>query len=518
MPGFVPIPPTTPTPGQPGPLASLAGMGELADGFTMLLSGLLHSGRGSAVRPPVTSGAAELPTATSGKSRQLANSVQAEADNGVILPRSGSTPVSPSDNILEPAGQTPVNAGKARDPGGPVPDRFGRGADHAGKARGASGQASDPSSRTANLAGQDRVPATGGIFGPSGPLAASSGIVTAATGQVANVPGPVADSAVAREKHGSGRTAMGVGGTVDGAGKGSEIADGVQNAREQTNAGPEGTTPSGTPALSSWPLASPESTPSDVSLPGLGLGGTAASTVVDPHRPAWGGGLSSRPDDKAATAPPLAMSVTGAKAGKIVARPEPVFEMDALAASSNVEPAVPITTASSSPVGLAAGQPADTARTAPVDQITPILVGLLKTADGAQTVTVRLQPAELGQVQIRVDQTTAGAPHVDIMAERPETLALLQRDEPRLQQALDQAGVLSNGRSVSFQMATPGTIDANLSRPDNSAAGSGGSGQGQSGGAWRQSADGQQDSGGGSGTGQGQPRTQWFRAGLDITA
>jgi flagellar hook-length control protein FliK len=146
------------------------------------------------------------------------------------------------------------------------------------------------------------------------------------------------------------------------------------------------------------------------------------------------------------------------------------------------------------------------------------LVGLLKATDSTSSVTVRLQPTDLGQVRIRIGQTAEGAAHIDITAERPETLQLLQRDEPRLQQALDQAGVLSTGRTVSFQVAAPEQVGATASRPDSMATGSDGSGQGQSGGPWRQNDDTQRDSGGGSDSDQGQARARWFRVGLDITA
>ena len=39
--------------------------------------------------------------------------------------------------------------------------------------------------------------------------------------------------------------------------------------------------------------------------------------------------------------------------------------------------------------------------------------------------------------------------------QRPETLALLLRDQPQLQQALDQAGVPSDGRHLVLQLDTP---------------------------------------------------------------
>ncbi len=190
-----------------------------------------------------------------------------------------------------------------------------------------------------------------------------------------------------------------------------------------------------------------------------------------------------------------------------------------LATRSDVSHAVP---SEPTPVQGARQNPDQAAtvndRASPADQVSPALVGILKSADGTQSVTVRLQPAELGQVQIRVERTNEGTAHVGITADRPETLQLLQRDLPRLEQALDQAGIQSNGRSVSFQATPPDQVGASASRPDTMSPGSGGFGQGQSGGAWRGSEDSRRDTGNDPGPDQGQGRTRWLRAGLDITA
>jgi hypothetical protein len=142
----------------------------------------------------------------------------------------------------------------------------------------------------------------------------------------------------------------------------------------------------------------------------------------------------------------------------------------------------------------------------------------MKSTDGTQSVTVRLQPPELGQVQIRVDRTTDGTAHVEITAQKPETLQLLQRDQPRLEQLLDQTGVLSSGRSVSFQVAPPDQAPVTSSRSDSLAAGSGGFGDSSGGDASRQHSDTPSESGGDRGSDQGSARSRWFRAGLDITA
>ena len=75
--------------------------------------------------------------------------------------------------------------------------------------------------------------------------------------------------------------------------------------------------------------------------------------------------------------------------------------------------------------------------------------------DGAQRLTVRLDPPELGQVQVRIDRPPDAPARVEITVEKPETLTLLLRDQPQLQHALDQAGVPPEGRSVTFHIASP---------------------------------------------------------------
>ncbi|MBS0638712.1 MAG: flagellar hook-length control protein FliK [Proteobacteria bacterium] len=68
--------------------------------------------------------------------------------------------------------------------------------------------------------------------------------------------------------------------------------------------------------------------------------------------------------------------------------------------------------------------------------------------------TIRLHPAELGMVQVRIDRPSGGASHVAITTEKAETLQLLQRDAADLHRALDLAGVPAEGRVVSFHAAS----------------------------------------------------------------
>ncbi len=76
--------------------------------------------------------------------------------------------------------------------------------------------------------------------------------------------------------------------------------------------------------------------------------------------------------------------------------------------------------------------------------------------DGAQRLTVRLDPPELGQVQIKIDRPSDAPARVEITVQKQETLTLLLRDQPQLQRALDQAGVPADGRTVTFHIAASG--------------------------------------------------------------
>jgi flagellar hook-length control protein FliK len=157
----------------------------------------------------------------------------------------------------------------------------------------------------------------------------------------------------------------------------------------------------------------------------------------------------------------------------------------------------------------------------PAAQVAPVLVSMANAPDGAQRLTLRLDPPELGHVEIRIDRPASAPAHVDITVQRPETLILLLRDQPQLQRALDQAGVPPDGRSVTFHVATAEAAQ----RPDGAPAFGTGAGAGSGSGSHSTS---QQ---GGSPSRHAFADTDdtetdfarvappgWVRAGLDITA
>jgi flagellar hook-length control protein FliK len=88
----------------------------------------------------------------------------------------------------------------------------------------------------------------------------------------------------------------------------------------------------------------------------------------------------------------------------------------------------------------------------PARQLAPVVVSLLL-GRGDEALTIALDPVELGRVEVSIGQGKE-AGQIRIVAERPETLALLQRDQRELDRALNQAGLDDMGRSLSFSLAS----------------------------------------------------------------
>ncbi len=90
---------------------------------------------------------------------------------------------------------------------------------------------------------------------------------------------------------------------------------------------------------------------------------------------------------------------------------------------------------------------------APVSQVAQAVTGVHIAAGASGQVTIHLQPAELGAVQVRIERAHDGTATVSVQVERADTLRALQQDLPHLHQALDRAGVPAEQRQVSFHLA-----------------------------------------------------------------
>jgi Meckel syndrome type 1 protein len=87
----------------------------------------------------------------------------------------------------------------------------------------------------------------------------------------------------------------------------------------------------------------------------------------------------------------------------------------------------------------------------PARQVAPVAIALAFAPQLGQF-SVALDPPQLGRVEIAVQREGEGH-QVRILAERPETLALLERDRGELDRALAEAGVAVGEGGVSFALA-----------------------------------------------------------------
>ena len=207
-----------------------------------------------------------------------------------------------------------------------------------------------------------------------------------------------------------------------------------------------------------------------------GTASTASDTLPQPM-PAAG---SDVPAVVSAPLPPNGPSISAAVASpvasdgdrKVTLRPVEAAAdpaKPAVPSGTTQQPVVPVIAPVTTPaiatptVAVAAPHPA--APASPVEQLAPALLTLVKTADGGQQMTVRLHPADLGMVQVRIAQAASGTTQVEITADNPATLLALQRDPLQLHRTLDDAGIAAAGRTVTFHVAQPAETAAGGGAP-----------------------------------------------------
>jgi chemotaxis protein MotD len=82
---------------------------------------------------------------------------------------------------------------------------------------------------------------------------------------------------------------------------------------------------------------------------------------------------------------------------------------------------------------------------------------------------IRLDPAELGRIDVRIDIDRHGQVTSHLTVERPETLSMLRQDANQLQRALDNAGLSTGNAGLQFSLrdqSSQGQNDGNQSNPN----------------------------------------------------
>ena len=79
--------------------------------------------------------------------------------------------------------------------------------------------------------------------------------------------------------------------------------------------------------------------------------------------------------------------------------------------------------------------------------------------DGADRINIQLRPAELGRIEVRLEFAQDGRLSATVLADRAETLDLLQRDARVLERALQDAGLKADSGSLTFNLRGEGRQD-----------------------------------------------------------
>jgi flagellar hook-length control protein FliK len=80
---------------------------------------------------------------------------------------------------------------------------------------------------------------------------------------------------------------------------------------------------------------------------------------------------------------------------------------------------------------------------------------------GKTSFDVRLDPADLGRIDVRIDVDRNGQVTSHLTVEKPETLAMLQQDAPQLRQSLDDAGLKTGSGGLQFSLRDQSSSNQN---------------------------------------------------------
>jgi flagellar hook-length control protein FliK len=123
-------------------------------------------------------------------------------------------------------------------------------------------------------------------------------------------------------------------------------------------------------------------------------------------------------------------------------------------AASGSLPSLGVAAANAATVQTAAATPgaapAAAAAAVPIAGL-PVVIAAHAQA-GSSQFDIRLAPPELGRIDVRLDVDSNGQVTSHVTADRPETLTLLQSQQPQLERALAQAGLRTADNGLQFSL------------------------------------------------------------------
>src|SRR5213078_787407 len=109
--------------------------------------------------------------------------------------------------------------------------------------------------------------------------------------------------------------------------------------------------------------------------------------------------------------------------------------------------------ASAAATAAAAGSLSVTAATNAVVPLSGLALEIAVSArSGKSRFEIRLDPADLGRIDVRIDVDRSGGVTSHLTVEKPETLSMLRQDAPQLQRALNDAGLSTGDGGLQFSL------------------------------------------------------------------
>jgi flagellar hook-length control protein FliK len=118
--------------------------------------------------------------------------------------------------------------------------------------------------------------------------------------------------------------------------------------------------------------------------------------------------------------------------------------------NATIQPPPPATTPPAAPV--LAPLTVTAAINAPVPLSGLALELAASARSGKSRFEIRLDPADLGRIDVRIDVDRNGQVTSHLRVEKPETLSMLRQDAPQLQRALDDAGFKTGNGGLQFSL------------------------------------------------------------------
>lgn len=98
----------------------------------------------------------------------------------------------------------------------------------------------------------------------------------------------------------------------------------------------------------------------------------------------------------------------------------------------------------------------------PVEQVAVNIKNAI--GEGADKINIKLHPAQLGRVEVRMEIAKDGRLSAVILAEKPETLDILRSDVRGLERALQEAGLKTDAGSLNFGLKSQNSDSAETGR------------------------------------------------------